>query len=61
MRKKPTTPTVSIRVCTQCGEAYETTDPESWRCPGGCLHRWGRGNDDPVAWDDEDAFRKSVD
>jgi len=55
---KRTPKPVIARICTQCGEPFETSDDID-RCPGGCLHRWGRGNYDPVDWDDDDAFRKA--
>lgn len=54
---KPVPPTV-IRVCAACGEVFETNEDRD-TCPGECLHRWGRGNDDPASFDDYDAFRKA--
>jgi hypothetical protein len=59
-KKKPPPPPKEhfIRVCDRCGEVFETTDERTW-CPGGCLHRWGRGNDDPCWFDDIDASKKA--
>lgn len=58
-RKKKPPPMSVVRVCISCGETFETTEDRD-RCPGGCRHRWGNGNYDPCAFDDEDANRKAL-
>ena len=55
MKRAPRKPApMLVRVCDRCGEPFETVDPDRTVCVGGCAHPDGRGDYDPVDWDDRD-------